>query len=208
MELGITTCLKSVLKSVLKLSLNMCIMLELSGLFRFFSVWRREKIAGLWFAWGNQYLCRHYEVGPGWKLLVYSSSKISGQPSFTTTDLDACAAVIAHRIFLLHLYQQNKLSVSKSKFRQASNHCKNIEVDKFAYANKTWEFNTSKKFGYCNFWRVPNRVPTKCKSVLSPLFNGPKVLSSVSDMEEIFFVKIFSKNVNLDDSGVSLSRSK
>ena len=30
-------------------------------------------------------------------------------------------------------------------------------------------------------------------------------MPSVSDMEEIFFVKIFSKNVNLDDSGVSLS---
>ena len=95
--------------------------------------------------------------------------------------------------------------MSKSKFRQASHHCKKIiEAAKLAYANKTWEFNTFHKFGYCNFWQVLNSVLSKCKSTISPLFNGPEVLSSVSDMEEIF-LKIFSENFNLDDPGVSFS---
>ena len=36
----------------------------------------------------------------------------------------ACAAAIVHRNIFSHLYQKNKSSNSKVKFRQASNHCK------------------------------------------------------------------------------------
>ena len=38
---------------------------------------------------------------------------------------------------------------------------------------------------------------------MAPLFNGPKVLSSASDKLKLF-AKNFSKNSNLDDSGISL----
>ena len=38
---------------------------------------------------------------------------------------------------------------------------------------------------------------------MSPLFSGPEVLSSASDKAKLF-AKNFSKNSNLDDSGISL----
>ena len=38
----------------------------------------------------------------------------------------ACAAAIVHRNHFFHLYEQNKSSESKVKFRQASNRCKRV----------------------------------------------------------------------------------
>ena len=52
-------------------------------------------------------------------------------------------------------------------------------------------------------WRIANSVLNKGKSAIPPLFNGPEVLSSASDKAELF-AKNFSKNSNLDDSGISL----
>ena len=50
----------------------------------------------------------------------------------------ACAAAIVHRNHFFRLYQREKSSDSKVKFRQASNHCKRVlEAAKLAYANKT-----------------------------------------------------------------------
>ena len=52
----------------------------------------------------------------------------------------ACAAAIVYRNHFFHLYQREKSSHSKVKFRQASNHCKRVfEAVKLAYANKTKE---------------------------------------------------------------------
>ena len=52
----------------------------------------------------------------------------------------ACAAAIVHRNHFFRLYQQNKSSESKVKFRQASNCCKRVlEAAKLAYATKTKE---------------------------------------------------------------------
>ena len=49
----------------------------------------------------------------------------------------ACAAAIVHKNHFFHLYQREKSSDSKAKFRQASNHCKRfLEAAKLAYANK------------------------------------------------------------------------
>ena len=49
----------------------------------------------------------------------------------------ACAAAIVHRNHFFRLYQQNKSSESKVKFRQASSHCKRVlEAAKLAYAIK------------------------------------------------------------------------
>ena len=58
----------------------------------------------------------------------------------------ACAAAIVHSS--LFLYQKNKSSDSKVKFRQAINRCKRVlEAAKLAYANKTKESITFQKRG-------------------------------------------------------------
>ena len=98
------------------------------------------------------------------------------------------------------MYQREKSSDSKVKFRQASNRCKRVlEAAKLAYANKTKESITSQKLGSCDFWRIANSVLNKCKSPIPPLFNGPEVLSSASDKAKLF-AENFSLNSNLADS--------
>ena len=60
----------------------------------------------------------------------------------------ACAAAIIHRNHFFHLYQEDKSSDSKVKFRQASNPWKRVlEAAKIAYANKAKESITSQKLG-------------------------------------------------------------
>ena len=54
-----------------------------------------------------------------------------------------------------------------------------------------------------NFRQIANSVLNKYKSAIFPLFNGPEVLSSASDKAKLF-AQNFSKNSNLDDSGISL----
>ena len=126
--------------------------------------------------------------------------KPHSSPWFSAT----CAAAIVHRNHFFRLYQQNKSSESKVKFRQASNRCKRVlEAAKLAYATKTKESITSQKLGSRNFWRFANSVLNKGKSAIPPLFNGPEVLSSASDKAKLF-AKNFSKNSNLDDSGIPL----
>ena len=103
----------------------------------------------------------------------------------------ACAAAIVHRNHFFRLYQQNKSSESKVKFRQASNRCKRVlEAAKLAYATKTKESITSQKLGSQDFWQIANSVLNKGKS-------------SASDKAKLF-AKNYSKNSNLDDSGISL----
>ena len=95
------------------------------------------------------------------------------------------------------MYQQNKSSESKVKFRQASNRGKRVlEAAKLAYATKTKESIISQKLGSRDFWRIANSVLNKGKSAIPPLFNGPEVLSSASDKAKLF-AKNFSKNSNL-----------
>ena len=53
-----------------------------------------------------------------------------------------------------------------------------------------------------SFGELLNSVLNKGKSAIPPLFNGPEVLYSASDKAKLF-AKIFSKNSNLDDSGIS-----
>ena len=116
----------------------------------------------------------------------------------------ACATAILHRNHFFHLYQQNKSFESKVKFRQASNCCKTVlEAAKRAYATNTKESITSQKLGSRDFWRIANSVLNKGKSAIPPPFNRPEVLSSASDKVKLF-AKNFSKNSNLDDSGISL----
>ena len=115
----------------------------------------------------------------------------------------ACAAAIVHRNHFFCLYQQNKSSESKAKFRQPSNRCKRVlEAAKLAYASKTKESITSQKLGSRDFWQIANSVLNKGKSAIPPLFNGPEVFSYL--IKAKLFAKNFSKNSNLDDSGISL----
>ena len=102
------------------------------------------------------------------------------------------------------MYQKDKSSNSNVKFRQASNHCKRVlEAANFAYANKTKESITFQKLGSLEFWKIANSVLNKGKSAISPLFKGPEVLSFTSHKAKLF-AENFSRNSNLDDSGISL----
>ena len=74
----------------------------------------------------------------------------------------ACAAAIVHRNHFFRLYQREKSSDSKVKFRQASNRCKRVlEAAKLAYATKTKESITSQKLGTRDFWQIANSVLNK-----------------------------------------------
>ena len=102
------------------------------------------------------------------------------------------------------MYQQNKSSESKVEFRRASNHCKRVlETARLACANKTKDSITSQKLGSQDFWHIANSVLNKGKWAIPPLFSSLEVLSSASDKAKLF-AENFSKNSNLDDSGVSL----
>ena len=101
------------------------------------------------------------------------------------------------------MYQQNKFSDSKAKFREASNHCqKELEAAKLAYANKT-ETITSQKLGSRDFWQITNSILNKDKSTTPPLFNDLKVSSSASDKAKLF-TKNFARNTIILMTQVSL----
>ena len=68
-----------------------------------------------------------------------------------------------------------------------------LEAAKLANANKAKESITSQKLGSQDFWKIANRVLSKGKSAIPPLFYGPEVLSSASDNAKLF-AENFSKN--------------
>ena len=74
---------------------------------------------------------------------------------------------------------------------------------KLAYANKTKESITSQKLGSQDFWRIANSVLNKGECAIPSLSNSLEALSSASDKAKLFDEN-FSKNSNLDDSGISL----
>ena len=116
----------------------------------------------------------------------------------------ACATAIVQRNHFFCLHQRIESSESKIRFRQTSNRCKRaLQAAKLVYANKTKESIPSQKFGSWDFWRIANSVLNKDKSAIPPLFNSPEMLYSASEKAKLF-VKNFSKNSDLDDSGISL----
>ena len=143
-------------------------------------------------------------MGLGWNWCIYASQKISGQASFISMVFSCFYCCHSSKKSLFCLYQREKSSDSKVKFRQASNRCKRVlEAAKLAYANKTKESITSQKLGSPDFLRIANSVLSKGKYAMPTLFNGPQVLSSASDKAK-FFAENFSENSNLDYSGISL----
>ena len=102
------------------------------------------------------------------------------------------------------MYQREKSSDSKVKFREVSNRCKRVpEAVKLAYANKTKEFINSQKLVSFDFWQIANSVFSKGKSAMPPLFNSAEVLSSASDKAKLFAENV-SMNSNIYDSDISL----
>ena len=77
---------------------------------------------------------------------------------------------------------------------------RNLEAAKLAYSYITI---TSQKLGAQDFWQISNSILKKVKSALPPLFSGPEVLSFASDKTKLS-TKNFSKNSNLEGSGISL----
>ena len=110
--------------------------------------------------------------------------KYQVKPHSSSWFSSACGAALVHRNHFFHLYQKDKCSASKVKFRQASNHCKRVlEAAKLAYANKTKESITSQKLGSYDFWGIASSVLNKGKSAIPPLFSDPEVLSSACDKQ-------------------------
>ena len=105
------------------------------------------------------------------------------------------------------MYQQNKSSEFKVKFRQTNNRSKRVlEAAKFAYATKTKESITSQKLGSRDFWRIANSVLNKGNSAIPLLINGAEVLPSAPYKAKLFAKKLGGtcRNPNLDDSGTPL----
>ena len=86
----------------------------------------------------------------------------------------ACAIAIVHRNHFFRLYQKDKSSESKVKFRKFSNRCKRVfESAKPSYVNKTKEPITSLKLGSRDFWRIANSVLNKGKSAITSSIQRP-----------------------------------
>ena len=131
--------------------------------------------------------------------LLYISLIVSIRLSLT-----ACATAIVHKNHFFRLYKQNKSSKSKVKFIQASTRCKIVlQAAKHAISNKAKESITSRKLCYRDSQQIANIVFNKDRSAIPPVFNGPEKLSCASDKAKLF-AKLFSKNSNLDDLGISL----
>ena len=133
-------------------------------------------------------------VGFGWNWCIY--------PSYISLQLLVLLPQFIEITFF-HLYQKDKSSDSKLKFRQASNRCKRVpEAAKHTCTNKTQEYITSQKLGCLDIWWIATSVHNKGKSATPLLFNGLEVLPSAYDKAKLF-AENFSKNSNLDDSGIS-----
>ena len=116
----------------------------------------------------------------------------------------ACAVAIVNRNHFFRLYQKDKSSESKVKFRKVSSRCKRVfESAKPSYVNKIKEPITSLKLGSRDFWRIANSVLNKGKSAITSSIQRPINLSSGSNKAKLI-AENFSKNSNIDDSGISL----
>ena len=137
--------------------------------------------------------------------LICKCLMISGKASLISLFLTCLCCCYNSQKLLFHLYWKNKSSESKVKIRQASNHCKMVlEAAKLAYANKTKESITFQKLGSSDLWWMDNIVlNNEGKSDKPPIFKNLEVLSFASDKAKLF-AKNFSKNSNLNDSGIFL----
>ena len=109
----------------------------------------------------------------------------------------ASAAVIVHRNHFFRLYQQNKSSESKVKFRQASNRCYRVlEAAKLAYATKTKESITPREIGSPDFWAIANMFSTKV-NLLYLLYSTARRCCLLHLMKQNCLLKTFLKTLIL-----------
>ena len=110
-----------------------------------------------------------------------------------------CCCQSSYKSFFC-LYQHNKSSESKVKFRRASNRCERIPQDaKVGYANKIKAFMTSQKPGSREIWRIAQRILKNGESAILFLFSASDVLSSASDKAKLLDKNIYA-NSNVDKS--------
>ena len=135
---------------------------------------------------------------------IYPSSKVSGQASLISMVSAACAAAMVHRNDFFRLYQKDKSSDVKVNFRQASSSCRRVpEAAELAYANKTKESIISQKLGSGTFGKLPIVFSTKV-NLLCPLYSTARRCCLQRLKKQNCFAENFSKNSNLDDSGISV----
>ena len=98
---------------------------------------------------------------------VHIHHKYQVKPRLSPWFSAAFADAIVHGNHFFRLYQIEKSSDSKVKFRQPSNRCKRVlEAAKLAYANKTKESLTSLKLGFWDFGQIAKRIFNKGKSAI------------------------------------------
>ena len=115
-------------------------------------------------------------MGSGWIDVYIHHCKYQAKPHSSPWFSAACAsaAAIIHINHFFRLYQHNKSSESKAKFRQASSRCKRVhEAAKLQYSSKTKEPITSEKLGLWDVWQIAYSVLNKGRSAITFLFNGP-----------------------------------
>ena len=116
-----------------------------------------------------------------------------------------CAAAIIHRNHFFRLYQHNKSSEFKVKFRQASKPVivakLFLELPNLHMLIKQESPSLLRILALVTFGKL--LIAFSTENTIPSLFNNPKVLSSASDKATVS-TKNFSKTPNLEDSGISL----
>ena len=102
--------------------------------------------------------------------------------------------VSTNRTNVLNLkYSSDKLVIVSNGF---------LKLPQLHMPLKQESLSLPQKLGSQNFWRIVKSVLNKDKSAIPPLLNGQELLPSAYHKEKLF-TKNFSKNSNLDNSGIS-----
>jgi len=113
----------------------------------------------------------------------------------------ACAAAIAHRNHHFHLFRREDSIENKRLFSTARNRCKNVlQNARDNYQESVKAKISTQRLGSREFWKIFNSVTKKGKSVIPPLLDGPRVVSSTRGKAEIL-ASSFARNCTLPVSG-------
>ena len=136
-------------------------------------------------------------------ILYIHHEKYQVEPHSSSWFSAACAAAIAHRNHVFRLYQKDKSSESKVKFSQASNRCKGfLKLPNLHMLIKQNSPSLPRNFAQ-DFWQIANSVLTKV-NLLCHLYSPVRRCCLLHLIKQNCFSENFSKNADLDDSGISL----
>lgn len=79
---------------------------------------------------------------------------------------------------------------------------RNLEI---AERNNVQSFHAkdeNKRPSYCEFWKFTNPIVNRGKTSVSPIINGPEVITSSSDKAKLFVMN-FASNIPLDGKRIS-----